>query len=199
MFSISFCSCLCTIHWSQMFCSWSSANRRCSNYIWVMNNSMAHSGVAYIRGLTVSISFHHLTMYIPYYMYMISLYCIWLWLYHGFVMNSSDLFSCIFQDYFSDLGAILSLPQYQSSKAEASGWNWHLPNHNKTQQSANHIYIYIFLGVYCTPMLLQGPILLAHNFQHGWMITSVIKCWMKLLIYSKTSTVQQCWSLGMDM
>ena len=43
MFLISFCSCLCTIHWSQVLsrkwrCSWSSANRRCSNYIWVINN-----------------------------------------------------------------------------------------------------------------------------------------------------------------
>ena len=34
-------------------CSWSSADRRCSNYIWVINNSIANSGVAYIRGLMV--------------------------------------------------------------------------------------------------------------------------------------------------
>ena len=37
------CSCLCSIHWSQVLspewrCSWSSANRRCSNYIWIINN-----------------------------------------------------------------------------------------------------------------------------------------------------------------
>ena len=39
-------SCLCSIHWSQVLsqewrCSWSSASRRCSNYIWVINNLMA--------------------------------------------------------------------------------------------------------------------------------------------------------------
>ena len=37
------CSCLCPNHWNQVFlrdwrCSWSSADRRCSNYIWVINN-----------------------------------------------------------------------------------------------------------------------------------------------------------------
>ena len=45
MFLISACSCLCTIYWSQVLsgkwrCSWSSPNRRCSNYIWVINNSI---------------------------------------------------------------------------------------------------------------------------------------------------------------
>ena len=39
MFLDSACSCLRTIHWSQVFngewrCSWSSADRRCSDYIW---------------------------------------------------------------------------------------------------------------------------------------------------------------------
>ena len=34
---------VCPIHWSQVFswkwrCSWSSTDRRCSNYIWVINN-----------------------------------------------------------------------------------------------------------------------------------------------------------------
>ena len=53
------CSCLlCHIHWSQVFsrewrCSWSSADRRCSNYIWVISNSIAYWGVFYIRGLMV--------------------------------------------------------------------------------------------------------------------------------------------------
>ena len=46
MILISFCSCLCPIHWSQVWswewkCSWSSAYRRCSNYTWVINNFMA--------------------------------------------------------------------------------------------------------------------------------------------------------------
>ena len=34
-------------------CSWSSANRRCSNYIWVINNFIAYLGVTYIRDFTV--------------------------------------------------------------------------------------------------------------------------------------------------
>ena len=48
----------CSLHWSQVLslewrCSWSSANRRCSNYIWVSNNFIAYSGVSYIICLTV--------------------------------------------------------------------------------------------------------------------------------------------------
>ena len=40
MFLISSCRCLCPIHWSQVLsrewrCSWSSASKRCSNYIWI--------------------------------------------------------------------------------------------------------------------------------------------------------------------
>ena len=47
MFLISCYSCLCLIHWSQMLsrewrCSWSSADRRCSNYIWVINNFIGY-------------------------------------------------------------------------------------------------------------------------------------------------------------
>ena len=58
MFLVSFCSCLCPIYWSQVlswewWCSWSSADRWCSNYIWVINNFIAHLGVPYIRGSTV--------------------------------------------------------------------------------------------------------------------------------------------------
>ena len=34
-------------------CSWRSADRRCSNYIWVINNFIAYKGAAYIRGFTV--------------------------------------------------------------------------------------------------------------------------------------------------
>ena len=34
-------------------CSWGSNDRRCSNYIWVINNVIAYWGVTYIRGLTV--------------------------------------------------------------------------------------------------------------------------------------------------
>ena len=65
MFLISSCHCLCPIHWSQVLsqewrCSWSSADRQCSNYIWVINKFIAYFGVAYMRDLTV-----HLLMYQP--------------------------------------------------------------------------------------------------------------------------------------
>ena len=65
MILVSSCSCLCPIHWSQVLsrewrCSWGSADRRCSNYIWVINNFIAFSGATYIRGLTVLL-FHHWT------------------------------------------------------------------------------------------------------------------------------------------
>ena len=52
------CGCLCRIPWSQMLsrewrCSWSSAGRRCSNYIWVIDNFIAYSGESYIKDFTV--------------------------------------------------------------------------------------------------------------------------------------------------
>ena len=64
MFIILPCSCLCPIYWSQVLspewsCSWSSANMRCSNYIWVINNFIAHPGAPYIRG------FHYMEMGLP--------------------------------------------------------------------------------------------------------------------------------------
>ena len=36
-------------------CSWSSADRRCSNYIWVIDNFIAYKGASYIRDFTVYI------------------------------------------------------------------------------------------------------------------------------------------------
>ena len=58
MFLVSSRSCLRSIHLSQLLswewrCSWSSADRRCSNYIWVINNIIAYRGATYIRGFTV--------------------------------------------------------------------------------------------------------------------------------------------------
>ena len=55
---VSSCSCLCPIYWSQVLsgewrCSWRSADRRCLNYIWVINNFIAYLGASYIRDLTV--------------------------------------------------------------------------------------------------------------------------------------------------
>ena len=61
MFLISSCCCLCSIQWSQVLslewrCSWSSADRRCSNYIWVIDNFIAYQGATYIRGFTVDVN-----------------------------------------------------------------------------------------------------------------------------------------------
>ena len=60
MILVSSCSCLCPIHWSQVLsrgwrCSWSSTDRWCSNYIWVINRLVAYQGAPYIRGLTAQL------------------------------------------------------------------------------------------------------------------------------------------------
>ena len=62
LYSTTAIYCLCPIHWSQLLswewrCSWSSADRRCSNYIWVINNFIAYWGASYIRDFTVVIFF----------------------------------------------------------------------------------------------------------------------------------------------
>ena len=49
--------CLWRIPWSQMLsrewrCSWSSADRRCSNNIWVIDNFITYWDASYIRGFT---------------------------------------------------------------------------------------------------------------------------------------------------
>ena len=58
MFLISSCGCLCPSYWCQVLsrewrCSWSSADRRCSNYIWVINNFINRQCATYIRDLMV--------------------------------------------------------------------------------------------------------------------------------------------------
>ena len=60
MFLVSSRSCLCPIDWSQVLSrewrgSWSSADRRCSNYIWMINKFIGCWGALYIRGLRVRI------------------------------------------------------------------------------------------------------------------------------------------------
>ena len=60
MFFISSCSCLCAVYQSQVLswerkCNWSSADGRCSNYIWVINSFIAFKFATYIRGLMVSL------------------------------------------------------------------------------------------------------------------------------------------------
>ena len=66
MILVSSCSCLCLIQWSQLLsrewrCSWSSADRQCSNYIWVINNFIAFSGATYIRFLRYSQKTPHIS------------------------------------------------------------------------------------------------------------------------------------------
>ena len=39
--------------WSRKICSWSSADRWCSNYIWMINHFIGYYGAIYVRGLTV--------------------------------------------------------------------------------------------------------------------------------------------------
>ena len=58
MLLVSYCSCIYPIRWSQVLswewrCSWSSADRRCSNYIWVINNFIAYWSASNIRDFTV--------------------------------------------------------------------------------------------------------------------------------------------------
>ena len=62
MFLVSACNCVCTIYQSQVLsrewrCSWSSADRRCSNYISVINTLIVYFSVPYIRDLTVCLMY----------------------------------------------------------------------------------------------------------------------------------------------
>ena len=57
---------LCPIYGSRVLsrewrCSWSNAARRCSNYIWVINNLFAYKGAPYIRDLTVRLLLSNLS------------------------------------------------------------------------------------------------------------------------------------------
>ena len=58
MFLVSSWDCLYPICCRQVLsrewrCSWSSADRRCSNYIWVIDNLIAYWSASYIRDLTL--------------------------------------------------------------------------------------------------------------------------------------------------
>ena len=62
------CGWLCQIPWCRMVswewrCSWSSADRRCSN-IWSIDNFIAYLGVSYIRGFTVFVFANTNTVYL---------------------------------------------------------------------------------------------------------------------------------------
>ena len=89
--SVSSCSCLCPIYWSQVLSrewrwSWNSADRRCSNYIWIINNFIAYEGASYIIGL---ISVKDFRIFPFLYIY-ISLLCVYVHLYI-FLWYSSNI------------------------------------------------------------------------------------------------------------
>ena len=76
MFLIFACCSLCAIYLSQMLsgewrCSWSSADRRCSNYILVINKSIAYKSATYIRDLTVIYSNPNVLVYQSKYVFQI--------------------------------------------------------------------------------------------------------------------------------
>ena len=57
MFLVSSYSCICPIYWMQVLSlerrrSWSNTDRRCSNYIWGINNLIANQSETYVRDLT---------------------------------------------------------------------------------------------------------------------------------------------------
>ena len=63
MLLFSSCNWLCPIHISRVLirewrCSWSSADRWCSNYIWVINNFIAYWDASLIRCFTVEMKLH---------------------------------------------------------------------------------------------------------------------------------------------
>ena len=62
-------------------------------------------------------------------------------LYYKFLINLCVSFSHILQGCFTGTGAIIWLPQCLWSNPEIYGYNQYLPNHNKTQQSMNCVYI----------------------------------------------------------
>ena len=82
MFLFLSSSCLCPIHWSQVLgrewrYSWSSADRQCSNYIWVINNFVAYWGATYIRGLVVCIIFRLMWARVTLSLWIASLGCVY--------------------------------------------------------------------------------------------------------------------------
>ena len=84
MFLVSSCTCLLPIQWNRVFsrewrCSGSSADRRCSNYVWVIDNFIASEGASYIRDLTVCFDDHWLFHYLDYIIVHINLHSNLLW------------------------------------------------------------------------------------------------------------------------
>ena len=125
MFLASSCNYLCPIQWSQVLsqewrCSWSSADRRCSDYIWVINNCIAYEGAPYIEDLAVN-CFIQQAIFRGFFTYCISFarsYC-------AFVItdyNSIPSKSRYLHDNFQD-------PKYHSQIAGNGNANWQRRKH----------------------------------------------------------------------
>ena len=134
-------SCLCRIHWSQML-SWewrcrSSADSRCFNYIWVINNFIAYLGATYIRGFTEHFSIRNGLADAQTYMYVIKrnvipefrnvlissfpscnspkgpLTCRSQWTFHAIPWNSAPIVN--FPDPFDDMPQVTRIPNCRST------------------------------------------------------------------------------------
>ena len=117
MFLVSTCRCLSPTHWRQVLsrewrCGWSSADRRCSNYIWVSNNFSAYQGSSYIRGLTVRSLWPCL----------IHLFCLW---WHRKLHSALHVGYVIVQIYPMYLASFSSynFPNVWLSKLNTSRWS----------------------------------------------------------------------------
>ena len=99
----------CPNHWSQVFsrewrCSCSSADRRCCDYIWVINNFIAYQSAPYIRGLTIFGIWHTIRIWTSE-------------AYHLVVKMTNTRFSCIFyiktdEEYLRDKSTYIFMPRY---------------------------------------------------------------------------------------
>ena len=99
MILVASCSCLCRIRWSLVLgrewkCSWSSADRRCSNHICVINKIVVDQGAIYIRCLTVraSILGHHWFRLRPMACFVRKQYLDQCWLIVGNVLDTEKTF-----------------------------------------------------------------------------------------------------------
>ena len=121
MFLISSCSCLRPIHWSQVLsqewrCSWSSADRLCSNYIWVINNFInfifscsSHSTFYCTSFFTFSFSSHFTfsCTSIVYIFFLHLSFYIFLLLFFMFSCSSHFIFSSTFHFTFSSTSHLI--------------------------------------------------------------------------------------------
>ena len=103
MILVSSGSYLCPVHWSQVLCSewrcsWSSANRQYSIYIWVNNNFIAYQGATYIRELMLNSNLmrNHSPIYDLYFSVQIILNFngSWQWCYHALCTISKWFDNC---------------------------------------------------------------------------------------------------------